>query len=205
MTRRTFIDSDHAELSITRQCELVGLARSSFYYKPATESQENLMYMRLIDVLYTARPYLGSRQMVQALIRHHDLHANRKRVQRLMRLMDIASVLPKPGSSKPGPEHTIYPYLLRDVPIKHVNQVWSTDITYIPVAGGWVYLVAIKDWYSRFILSWELSNSMEVSFCLTALEQALNQGQPEVFNSDQGAQFTSPKFTEVLKQWFGQF
>ena len=198
MIRRAMIEPDHATLSISRQCELVGLPRSSYYYKPATESVDNLRYMRLIDALYTQRPFLGSRQMIHALKREHDVHINRKRVQRLMRLMGIASILPQPGTSKPAPGHAIYPYLLRHVEIERVNQVWSTDITYIPVVGGWMYLVAIKDWYSRFIVSWELSNSMEVSFCQSALERALSFAQPEVFNSDQGAQFTSPKFTNLL-------
>lgn len=198
MTRRAMIEPDHATLSISRQCELLGLSRSSYYYKPATETAENLRYMRLIDELYTQGPFLGSRQMIHALKREHDVHVNRKRVQRLMRLMEIASILPQPGTSKPAPEHRIYPYLLRNVAIERVNQVWSTDITYIPVVGGWMYLVAIKDWYSRFILSWELSNSMEVSFCQSALERALYGAQPEVFNSDQGAQFTSLRFTELL-------
>ena len=156
--------------------------------------------MRCIDVLFTKRPWLGSRKMSKELMTEFGVRANRKRVQRLMRLMGLSSVLPQPGSSRPAPEHVIYPYLLRNVPIERVDHVWSTDITYIPLAGGWMYLVAVLDWYSRFVLSWELSNTMEATFCVDTLGRALKVSTPEVFNTDQGAQFTSPRFTSVLEQ-----
>lgn len=200
MMRRAMVEPEHPQLSIVRQCELLGLSRATFYYEPATESDFNLELMRLIDGLYTKRPFLGSRKMVEELWRFHEVKVNRKRVQRLMRLMGIQSVLPRPGTSKRAPEHKVYPYLLRNLAMERPNQVWSTDITYIPVVGGWVYMMAIKDWFSRYILSWELSNSMDVHFCLVALQRALAKVAPEIFNSDQGAQFTSPQFTSVLEQ-----
>lgn len=197
--KRSLIDPHHPELSIVRQCELLKLPRSTYYYNPSSESAENLELMRLMDRLFMERPTRGSRQLVDALARQHGLTVNRKRVIRLMQLMGIRSVLPQPGSSQRAPAHKLYPYLLRDVKIERVNQVWSSDITYIPVRGGWVYLVAVIDWYSRLILSWELSNSMEIHFCLIALERALHKAQPEIFNTDQGAQFTSPQFVEPLQ------
>lgn len=197
---RSLINPGHPKLTILRQCELLGLSRSTYYYEPAPETQENLELMKLIDALYTKRPFLGSRKMVTELAREHDLKVNRKRVQRLMRLMGIESVLPGPRTSTSAPHNAVYPYLLRNVEIQRVNQVWSSDITYIPVARGWVYLVAVMDWYSRMIVSWELSNSMELQFCLVALERALRAGKPEVFNTDQGAQFTSPRFVGVLEE-----
>ena len=195
------IEPNHSDLSISRQCELLGLPRSTYYYQPATgEKQANLELMKCIDVLYTKRPFLGSRKMAQELRTEFGLRVNRKRVQRLMRLMGIASVLPQPGTSRPAPEHRIYPYLLRNVAIERVDHVWSSDITYIPVMGGWMYLVAVLDWHSRFVLSWELSNTMEATFCVDTLERALEGSRPEVFNTDQGAQFTSPRFTDVLER-----
>ena len=195
------IEPNHSDLSISRQCELLGLPRSTYYYQPATgEKQANLELMKCIDVLYTKRPFLGSRKMAQELLTEFGLRVNRKRVQRLMRLMGIASVLPQPGTSRPAPEHRIYPYLLRNVVIERVDHVWSSDITYIPVMGGWMYLVAVLDWHSRFVLSWELSNTMEATFCVDTLERALKGSRPEVFNTDQGAQFTSPRFTDVLER-----
>ena len=199
MMARALIEPENEKLSIQRQCELLGLPRSTYYHSPATESAENLKLMRLIDELYTARPFLGSRKMVAELAMHHGVSVNRKRIQRLMRLMGIASVLPRPGTSKPHPEHVIYPYLLRNVPIERPDHVWSADITYIPVINGWMYLVAVIDWYSRFVLAWELSNTMEITFCLDTLQAALAYGPPQIFNSDQGAQFTSEKFTGILK------
>lgn len=163
------------------------------------ESDTNLEIMKKIDMLYLDRPYLGSRQMVLAL-RDLDCHVNRKRVQRLMRLMGIESTLPKPGTSKPQPEHKIYPYLLKGLEITRPNQVWSADITYIPLRRGYMYLVAIIDWNSRKILSWRLSNTLDTSSCIDALKEALSKyGTPEIFNSDQGCQFTSTAFTSVLK------
>jgi putative transposase len=181
-------------LSVSQQCELLGLSRSSYYYEPATESAENLALMALIDREYTAHPFRGSRGM-RAWLRREGHEVNRKRVQRLMRLMGLEAVYPKPKLSVGGAGHRVYPYLLRNVAIERVNQVWSTDITYIPMANGFMYLTAVIDWYSRYVLSWKLSNTLDVGFCLEALEEALSRGCPEVFNTDQGVQFTSASFT----------
>lgn len=175
---------------MSRQCELLGLSRSSYYYEPATETTENLALMALIDEEYTAHPFLGSRRMTTWL-REEGHAVNRKRVQRLMRLMGIEAVYPKPRLSIGGAGHTVYPYLLRNVSIERVNQVWSTDITYIPMPAGFMYLTAVMDWHSRYVLSWQLSNTLDGEFCLAALEEALSQGIPEVFNTDQGVQYTS--------------
>jgi putative transposase len=177
---------------------LLGISRSGFYYVPAGESEENLLLMRRIDEQYTKAPFFGSRKMVECL-RQQGYPVNRKRVSRLMELMGIQAVYPKPRLSQPGEGHKIYPYLLRGVKIERVNQVWSTDITYIRMAQGFVYLVAILDWFSRFVVSWSLSLTMEMDFCLEALDRALGRGRPEIFNSDQGAQFTSEKFTGKLE------
>lgn len=193
------VEPDHAEISIRRQCELLGVSRASWYYEPAGESQENLRLMRLIDEQYTRTPFYGSRRMAAWLqTRGHTV--NRKRVSRLMELMGIEAVYPKPNLSKAAEGHTIYPYLLKGVEITRVNQVWSTDITYVRMAHGFLYLVAVMDWFSRFVLSWVLSLTMELDFCLEALKRALRRGRPEIFNSDQGPQFTSDDFTGELKQ-----
>jgi putative transposase len=192
------IEPDHLGLSLVQQCELVGLPRSSYYYEPGPESQENLKLMRLIDQQYTETPFYGSRRMT-AWLRTEGYRVNRKRVQRLMRQIGIEAIYPKPRLSQGSAEHRVYPYLLRGVRIDHPQQVWSTDITYIRLRAGFVYLVAILDWYSRYVISWELSNSLELSFCLEALERALSEAQPEIFNSDQGVQFTSPLFTGRLE------
>ena len=183
---------------MSQQCEILGLSRSSFYYEPATESAENLMLMALIDREYTDHPFLGSRGM-RAWLRREGHEVNRKRVQRLMRLMGLEAVYPKPRLSVGGAGHKVYPYLLRNVSIERVNQVWSTDITYIPMPNGYMYLTAVIDWYSRYVLSWRLSNTLDVGFCLEALEEALDRGRPEVFNTDQGVQFTSVSFTGRLE------
>jgi putative transposase len=180
-------------LSVSQQCELLGLGRSSYYYEPATESAANLALMERIDREYTAHPFRGSRGMT-AWLRREGEEINRKRVQRLMRLMGLEAVYPKPRLSIGGAGHKVYPYLLRNVPIERVNQVWSTDITYIPMPNGFMYLTAVIDWYSRYVLSWRLSNTLDMAFCLEALEEALSQGCPEVFNTDQGVQFTSVSF-----------
>lgn len=185
-------------LSVSQQCELLGLSRSSFYYEPATASAENLALMALIDREYTAHPFRGSRGM-RAWLRQEGYKVNRKRVQRLMRLMGLEAVYPKPHLSAGGAGHKVYPYLLRDVAIERANQVWSTDITYIPMPNGFMYLTAVMDWYSRYVLSWRLSNTLDVAFCLEALEEALSRGCPEVFNTDQGVQFTSASFTGRLE------
>lgn len=177
---------------------MLGVNRSGLYYQALGESQENLMLMRLIDEEYTRHPFLGSRRIREWLCRR-GYQVGRNRVQRLMQRMGIEAVYPKPKLSQPGEMHKVYPYLLNGVAVTRVNQVWSTDITYIRMAGGFVYLVAVMDWYSRFVLSWALSVTMEMDFCLAALKQALRRGRPEIFNSDQGSQFTSPKFTGELE------
>jgi putative transposase len=191
------VEPDHPRLSITRQCELLGLARSSFYYQPATESEENLTLMRLIDQRYTQRPFFGSRKITLWL--NDQGHAvNRKRVQRLMRLMGLQAIYPKAHLSAPGQGHKVFPYLLRNVTIERVDQVWSTDITYVPMVKGFMYLAAVIDWYSRYVIAWRLSNTLEGWFCGEMLEEALALGQPEVFNTDQGVQFTAEAFTGRL-------
>jgi putative transposase len=186
------------QLSVRRQCELIGLSRTALYYKPQSESAENLGLMRLLDEQYTHTPFYGVERMT-AWLRQQGYEINRKRVRRLLREMGLEAVYPKPRLSDPAAGHRIYPYLLRDVEIERVNQVWSTDITYIRLHTGFVYLVAIMDWYSRYVLDWEVSNTLENSFCVAALDRALCVARPEVFNSDQGSQFTSLVFTERLK------
>jgi putative transposase len=195
--KRAAIEPEHPALSIARQCELVGLARSSYYYEAAGESAENLALLRGLDEQYTQTPFYGVRRMTAAL-RAQGHRVNGKRVRRLLRQLGLAALGPQPGTSRAAPEHRIYPYLLRGVVIERANQVWSTDITYIRLRHGYVYLVAVLDWYSRYVLSWRLSNSLEGGFCLEALEAALSRGGPEIFNTDQGAQFTSPAFTGRL-------
>lgn len=193
------MDLDHDTISLRRQCELLGVNRSSLYYQPLGESEENLRLMRLIDEQYTRAPFFGSRRMTAWLREEKELSVNRKRVSRLMEVMGLDAVYPRPKLSQPGEGHRIYPYLLRDVNVERVNQVWSTDITYIRMAQGFCYLVAVMDWHSRFVLSWALSLTMELDFCMEALSQALRRARPEIFNSDQGSQFTSEKFTGELK------
>ena len=188
---------EHPELSIRRQCELLGLARSTLYYRGVGDSEENLQLMRLIDEQYMRRPIYGSRRMREWL-ESQGYVVNRKRVQRLMRKMGLVAIYPKPRLSGGGKEHKIYPYLLRDVKVTRPNQVWATDITYVRLTQGFMYLVAILDWYSRFVLSWRLSNTMDGLFCLEALDEALAISQPKIFNSDQGAQFTAQAFTSRL-------
>ena len=197
------IDPMHLKISIARQCALINLSRSSYYrsidIEIGTETSENLEYMRLIDEEYTLRPFYGSRKL-RDYLRRLGHNMNRKRVQRLMRIMGLVSVAPKPNTSKKNKEYKIYPYLLRNLLIDRINQVWCTDITYIRMKSGFVYLVAIMDWCSRKVLAWEVSNSMDDSFCVSALEQAIRlYGTPEIFNTDQGSQFTSTAFTDVLK------
>ena len=192
------MERDHAEISVRRQCELLGVSRAGLYYEPQGESEENLRLMRLLDEQYTRAPFYGSRKMTQWL-RRKGFAVNRKRVSRLMALMGIEAVYPKPKLSQPGEGHRIYPYLLGGVEVSRVNQVWSTDITYIRIAHGFVYLVAVMDWFSRYVLSWSLSLTMELDFCVEALKCALRRGRPEIFNSDQGSQFTSEKFTGELQ------
>jgi putative transposase len=192
------IELNHPRLSVRRQCELMGLSRSSLYYQPACETAENLHLMRQMDEQYLKTPFYGSRRMTVWLNRQ-GCAVNRKRVQRLMRLMGLEAIYPRPRTSIVNPSHKIYPYLLRDLAIIHPHQVWSTDITYIPMPQGFMYLVAILDWYSRYVLSWRLSNTLDGSFCLEAWEEALALGKPRIFNSDQGVQFTSLEFTGRLE------
>ena len=192
----SLIEKRNHDISITRQAELLGIARSTIYYRPIVDPYD-LTLMHLIDEKYTRTPFYGSRKMTASLKRD-GYRVNRKRVQRLMRLMGIEAIYPKPNLSRPHPGNKIYPYLLKDVDITHRNQVWGTDITYIRLDKGWLYLVAIMDWFSRYVLSWELSTTLEVDFCISALEKAFTVGIPEIFNSDQGSQFTSLAFVDTL-------
>ena len=193
------VDRDLPTLSVRRQCELLRLSRSGLYYEPEPTSPEELALMRRMDEIHLRYPFYGSRKLSDAL-RKEGRDANRKHVQRLMRLMGLESMAPKPNTSEPHPEHVVYPYLLRGLAISRVKQVWATDITYIPMKAGFVYLVAIMDWYSRRVLSWRISNTLDTSFCIDALNEALDRfGQPEIFNSDQGSQFTAEDFTKPLR------
>jgi putative transposase len=185
-------------LSVRRQCELLGLSRSSLYYEPAAETAENLRLMRLLDGEYTAHPFLGSRRLTKWLIAQGEA-VNRKRVQRLMRIMGLEAIYPKPKLSAAGRGHRIYPYLLRGVSVQRPDQVWSTDITYVPLASGFMYLAAVIDWFSRYVVAWRLSNTLDGSFCLEMLDEALRRGRPEVFNTDQGVQFTAQAWTGRLE------
>jgi putative transposase len=195
--RRGRLDWDHRELSVRRQCALLGVARSSVYRPPRPANDNDLMLMRRIDELFTAWPFLGSRRLTVLLPAEYSI--NRKRVQRLMRRMGISALAPRPKTTKPAPGHKIFPYLLRDLVIDQPNQVWAADITYIPIGRGFLCLVAIIDWASRAVLSWRLSNTIDVSFCVLALEEALARfGKPEIFNTDQGSQFTSAALTDTL-------
>jgi putative transposase len=187
------VDPHAANLSVRRQCELLGLGRSSFYYQPAQETPANLALMRQIDELYVEWPFMGSRQLAD------QLSVNRKRVQRLMRRMGIEAIYPKPRTTRRGRGHKIYPYLLRNLEVVRVNQVWSSDITYVPLQSGFMYLTVVLDWYSRYVLSWRLSNTLDGDFCLQALEDALPHGPPEIFNTDQGSQYTAVAFTGRLE------
>jgi putative transposase len=195
---RQRVEPEHAEISVRRQCELLGVNRAGLYYKPLGESEENLRLMRLLDEQYTRTPFYGSRKMTEWL-RVKGFVVNRKRISRLMEVMGIEAVYPKPKLSQPGEGHKIYPYLLSGVEVSRINQVWSTDITYIRMAKGFLYLVAVMDWFSRYVLSWSLALTMELDFCLEALKRALRRGRPEIFNSDQGSQFTSEKFIGQLQ------
>ncbi len=194
---RQRVEREHPAISITRQCQLLGLSRSGFYYQPTGENAFNLHLMRLIDLEYTAHPFFGYRKMVRFLTEPH-YPVNKKRVARLMRLMGLAAMVPGPTTSRAAPENPIYPYLLRGLKIERINQVWSCDITYLPMPKGFVYLFAVIDWYSRYVLAWELSNTLDTTFCLEGLERALHYGRPEIFNTDQGSQFTSQDFTRAV-------
>ncbi len=184
-------------MSIRRQCALLGLSRANFYYEPARERAFDLAVMRCIDAQYTRTPFYGSRRMTVCLCKQ-GYAVNRKRVQRWMRRMGLWGIAPGPRTSRAQLGHKVYPYLLRDLVVERPNQVWSTDITYIPMRTGFMFLVAILDWYSRYVLSWGLSNTLDTVFCLETLEEALNGARPEIFNTDQGCQFSSAAFTGVL-------
>jgi putative transposase len=196
--RRAMLERDHPTLSIRGQCRLLGIARSGVYRPAPANDAEDLALMRRIDALFMAWPFLGSRRLT-AMLRVEGLTVNRKRVQRLMRRMGIAALGPKPKTTKLAPGNKIFPYLLRDLVIDRPNQVWAADITYIPIGRGFLYLVAIIDWASRAVLAWRLSNTMDTAFCVNALDEALARfGRPGIFNTDQGAQFTSAAFTGRL-------
>jgi putative transposase len=193
------IDTSHTDLSITRQCELLGVSRSSLYYQPKEETPFNLQLMRLIDEQYIRTPFYGVPRMT-AWLRREGHQVNPKRIRRLMRLMGLEVVYPKPRLSQSHPQHRKFPYLLRDLSVTGPDQVWMTDITYIRLNKGFAYLVAILDWFSRYVVAWEMDITLETGFCLKALERALAQGRCEIFNSDQGCQFTSAEFTKRLEQ-----
>jgi putative transposase len=198
--RRAMIEAGHPQLSVARQCALVGIGRSTFYRTPAPETAENLALMRVLDEQFLETPWYGARQMVRHL-RRLGHAVGRKRVRRLMATIGLAAIYQRPRTTVPHPEHRVYPYLLRNMLIDRPNQVWCADITYIPMRRGFLYLVAVMDWATRRVLSWRLSNTMDAEFCVAALEEALGRfGPPEIFNSDQGSQFTSPRFTEVLTE-----
>jgi putative transposase len=190
--------TDDEHLSVVRQCQLLGIPRSSFYYQPQSPSEEEWILLRLIDQQYLETPFYGSRR-ISVVLRQQGYEVNRKRVQRLMRQLGIEAIYPKPRLSQAHPEHQVYPYLLRNLAITRSNQVWCTDITYLPMLKGHFYLVAIMDWFSRKVLAWRISNTLDVTFCLDALHEAIaGYDPPEIFNSDQGSQFTSNLFTGVL-------
>jgi putative transposase len=197
--RKGMLEREHAVLSIRRQCALLSLARSGVYRLQPANDDEDLVLLRRLDELFLAYPFLGSRRM-RAMLRAEGRAVNRKRVRRLMRKLGIQALGPKPRTTKPAPGHRIYPYLLRGLAIERPNQVWCADITYIPIGRGFLYLVAVMDWASRAVLAWRLSNTMDAGFCVAALEDALAQhGRPEIFNTDQGSQFTGQAFTGALQ------
>ena len=193
------VDRRHPSLSVVRQCWLLDISRSGLYYQPAPISREDLTLMKLIDHQYLATPFYGARKMA-AWLKNQGHQVNRKRVRRLMRVMGLKAIYRRPRTSVPAAGHKIYPHLLNGMKMPRPNQVWAADITYIPMARGFLYLVAIIDWYSRYVLSWRLSNTLEADFCVEALEEALQKGRPDTFNTDQGAQFTSEDFTGLLER-----
>ena len=196
--RKALVSVDHPRLSVVRQCELVDMSRSSYYYTPCGESEFNLKLMGEIDRQFLETPFYGSRQMARHL-RRQGYAVGRTRIRRLMRRMGLQAIYQKPRTSTPNVQHRVYPYLLRGLSIERANQVWCADITYIPMHRGFMYLVAVMDWHTRAVLSWRLSNTIDSSFCIEALEEALSRyGKPEIFNTDQGSQFTSEEFTDTL-------
>jgi putative transposase len=198
IARLSLVDRSDAELSVVAQCRLLKVARSSLYWRPAAVSEDDLRLMRRIDELYLATPFYGARRMV-AVLRRDGWTVNRKRVRRLMRIMRLEAIYQRPNTSRRHPDHIVYPYLLRGLAIERPNQVWCADITYIPLAKGFVYLIAVMDWFSRRVLAWRLSTGMDSGFCVETLQEALDRhGSPKIFNTDQGVQFTSAAFTGVL-------
>ncbi len=197
--RQAMLDRNHGELSLVRQCSLVRISRSSVYYQPVPTRVENLELMTLIDRQYLKTPFYGSRR-IKAWLEGQGHPVGRNKVRRLMRLIGLEAIYRRPNTSKPTPGHRIYPYLLKGMEINRVNQVWAADITYVPMARGFLYLVAVMDWHSRYVVAWRLSNTMDVDFCVQALEEALSKGRPEIFNTDQGSQFTSDAFTGMLSE-----
>ena len=193
--RLALVERGEAELSLKKQAELLSISRSSLYYQPLPPPAEEIRLKHRIDELYTDYPFYGSRR-IRAMLKREGWHINRKRVQRCMREMGLVAVFPGPNLSKPAPGHQIYPYLLRHVTASYPNHIWGIDITYIRLQQGWMYLVAILDWYSRFVVSWELDQTLEMPFVLAAVEQALQQAQPEIINSDQGSHFTTPHYLD---------
>jgi len=198
--RKQMIDREHANMSVSKQCAAVSISRGCVYYRPKAPSQKSLALMKRMDELFMSYPFYGSRQMV-AHLKREGIHVGRRRVRRLMQLMGLQAIYQRPRTSAPNPAHKIYPYLLRGMKITDANHVWCTDITYIPMQNGFLYLVAVMDWATRHVLSWRLSNTLEASFCIEALEEALEKyGAPKIFNTDQGAQFTSLAFTGALRE-----
>ena len=197
--RREMVDRQHPALSAVRQCALLGISRSSLYYRSRGTSSEDLAVMKLIDQQYLATPFYGSRRMA-VWLKRQGRPVSRKRVQRLMRSMGLQAIYRRPRTSQPASGHKVYPYLLGGMEFTKPNQVWAADITYLPMARGFLYLVAIMDWYSRYVLAWRLSNTLDADFCVEALEEALSKGRPEIFNTDQGSQFTGEAFTGLLEQ-----
>jgi len=195
--RRALVEKSGG-LSLTRQCRLLGINRSTLYYKPAAPAPMALLIKLVIDYIFINRPIYGHRRITKELVEVYGLLVDRKTTLRYMREMGIQAIYPKPDTSKPNPENKVYPYLLKGLKITHPNQVWSTDITYIPMIGGFMYLTAIIDWYSRYVLSWALSDTLEIDFVLEATREALKRGKPEIMNSDQGSHYTSPKYTQIL-------
>jgi putative transposase len=195
--KRTLVEADHPTLSVRRQCALLGLNRSTLYATPAQESPFNLHLMRLIDEQYLKTPFYGWPRMT-AHLRRQGYAINAKRVRRLMQTMGVQALYPKPTTTTSLKKGQVYPYLLRDLTVQHVNQVWSADITYLPLPRGFMYLVAVMDWFSRYVLAWQLSNTLDGAFCLAALQAALQQGTPTIFNTDQGVQFTAQPFIASL-------
>lgn len=196
-SRLSLLERGGSELSLSVQSDLLSISRSSLYYRPRPVSQEEVTLRHRIDEIYTARPFYGSRKITATLVRD-GWTINRKRVQGCMREMGIAGVCPGPNLSKRDSEHKVYPYLLRGVVVEAPNQVWGIDITYIRLSGGWMYLVAVLDWFSRYVVSWELDQTLEIGFVLTAVERALSLATPVIWNSDQGSHFTSPRYTSIL-------